>query len=137
MKQYQQKNPKIIRNITLRRRARKLALPDYFTILDWQYALDYFNDCCAACGRQLTDLFGTHKANADHWIPLASPDCPGTVPGNIVPLCGGEGGCNNSKSDKDPEEWLIARFGKRKGKAILQRINAYFDWIRQQESDRH
>ena len=63
----------------------------------------------------------------DHWIPIVSPDCPGTVPWNIVPLCGGAGGCNNSKSDRNAAEWLIGKFGKRKGRAILRKIEAFLD----------
>lgn len=112
-----------------RRRTRKHALPEDFTTEDWQRALDYFNGCCAVCGRQLDDLFGTHTAHADHWIPLSSPDCPGTVRTNIIPLCGQVNGCNNSKSDKQPEAWLTERFGKRRATEIKQQIEHYFDWV--------
>jgi len=112
--------------------ARKRGLPDDFTVDQWQRCLDYFNHCCAVCGRQMKDLFGTHTVAMDHWIPLSSPDCPGTVAHNIVPLCHGEGGCNNSKGAKIPETWLKKRFGGRKAKAIVARIEAYFDWLRQQ-----
>lgn len=112
-----------------RRRARKYELPDTFTIADWHTALDYFNGCCAVCGRQLYDLFGTLAANADHWIPMSSPKCPGTVAINIIPLCGGDNGCNQSKSDKEPNLWLVERFGKRRAREILKRIEAYFEWV--------
>lgn len=57
--------------------------------------------------------------------------CPGTIPGNMVPLCHGMFGCNNSKADKDPEIWLIKRYGKRKATIILKRINVYFDIVRE------
>jgi hypothetical protein len=70
---------------------------------------------------------------ADHWIPLASPDCPGSIPTNIVPLCHGEGGCNNSKGKHNPVEWLDRRFGKRKAKQVLARILAYFDTLREEK----
>lgn len=109
-----------------RRRARKHSLPDCFTLADWQRALEYFNGCCAVCGRQLNDLFGEHTAAMDHWIPLSSPDCPGTVPTNIVPLCHGVGGCNNSKSNSEPVKWLEWKHGKRKARQIERRINEYF-----------
>ena len=111
-----------------RRRASKRGLPNTFTATDWQRALDYFNGCCAVCGRPLRDLFGSHTAAADHWIPLSDPrpDNPGTVPTNIVPLCHGEGGCNNSKHAHDPEQWLFENFPQKQAKAILRRINAYF-----------
>lgn len=111
----------------LRRRARKRSLPDTFTADDWQAALDHFGGCCAACGRP-PGLW--HTIAADHWIPLSSPDCPGTVPWNMVPLChsqkDGEAGCNQSKLDRDPAAWLRARFGPRRGAAIQRRIE---DWL--------
>lgn len=114
--------------------AKKRALPSAFTGLDWQYALEYFNHCCAVCGRPLSGLF--HKVAADHWIPLSSPDCPGTVVTNIVPLCHGQGGCNNSKADQNPEEWLVKRFGKRKAQHIVSEIGAYFAHVRDRSSSR-
>jgi hypothetical protein len=113
-----------------RRRAKFLALPDTFTVDDWIFALAYFHGCCAACGRQLNDLFGERTAAADHWIPLNAPDCPGTVPENIVPLCHGKDGCNNSKHAKHPIEWLIERFGKHKANQINQRIQEFFANVR-------
>lgn len=118
----------------LRRRARNLNLPDTLTAAQWERAIEYFNGCCAVCGRQLRDLFSTHTVAADHWIPLTDPrpDNPGTVASNIIPLCHGEDGCNNSKGNKDPLEWLTERYGKRKAKTILARIEAYFRWVREQ-----
>lgn len=116
---------------TINKRARKRSLPDTFTPRDWQRSLEYFNGCCAVCERPLRDLFGSHTASADHWIPLVSPNCPGTVPTNIVPLCHGVGGCNNSKEAKNASEWLIGKFGKRRAREILKRIEAYFEWVKQ------
>lgn len=115
----------------IRYRASERYFPSDFTAQDWQRAVDYFHGCCAACGRQLIDLFNTHTAHADHWIPLSHPNCPGTIPTNIVPLCGGENGCNNSKGDSLPLEWLERKFGKHKARKILKQINAYFDWVRE------
>jgi hypothetical protein len=119
-----------------RRRARKQQLPDAFTPQDWNRAVDYFHGCCAVCGRQANDLFGTHTLALDHWIPLfdSCPDNPGTVPWNIVPLCHGENGCNNSKGRKKPQKWLIEKFGKHHAKQILERIEVYFEWVREQDS---
>jgi hypothetical protein len=107
--------------------ARKKSLPATFTKRDWQRAVEYFHGRCAVCGRQVNDLFGTHTLSLDHWIPLSSPDCPGTVPTNILPLCHGLNGCNNQKHDKDPRTWVIEKFGKRKGAAILKHIDDYFN----------
>lgn len=108
------------------------SLPYDFTPDMWQRALDYFNGVCPACGRQFVDLFDERTAHADHWIPLSSPDCPGTVPTNIIPLCGGIDGCNQSKGYKDPIEWLTWKFGKRRAREILKRIEAYFEWVKAQ-----
>jgi hypothetical protein len=66
-------------------------------------------------------------------IPLTDPrpDNPGTVPTNIVPLCHGVDGCNLSKSNGDPIEWLTSRYVPRKAKQILARIQAYFDSLKE------
>jgi hypothetical protein len=108
-----------------RYRARKRNLPNDFTEHDWNVCLEYFGYCCAACGRQ-RGLW--HTIVADHWIPLKKGG--GTVRTNLVPLCHsinmGAGGCNGSKHDKDANQWLIEKFGKRKAKQILARIEAYF-----------
>lgn len=109
-----------------RYRARLLGLPDSFTEADWRLALDYFEGCCAVCGRQ-SGLW--HVVGVDHWIPLALTDCPGTVPSNIIPLCHGIDGCNNSKRNKRPEHWLTEKFGRRKAAQIATRIEAYFKTV--------
>lgn len=114
-----------------KRRSIKRGLPTKFTALDWQRAIEYFNGCCAVCGRPLRDLFGSHTESMDHWIPLSSPNCPGTIPENIVPLCHGLGGCNNSKRDKAASVWLTERFGKRGAREVLKRIETYFEWVKQ------
>lgn len=102
-----------------RRRALKKSLPASFTDTDWQFALSFFGHACAVCGQGLMVL-----AHGDHWIPISSPDCPGTVPHNMVPLCST---CNISKRDRPPADWLIERFGKRKGRAILRKIEAFLE----------
>jgi 5-methylcytosine-specific restriction endonuclease McrA len=134
-RRYRQNNREKLNKIyhvkTLRRRARKLSLPDIFTGEQWQYAVGYFNGCCAACGRQGNDLFGTHTLAADHWIPLSHPDCLGTVAWNIIPLCHGEGGCNNSKNDKLPGVWLRENFTDRENMEIMSRTIAYFNDVRE------
>lgn len=106
-----------------RRRARKLSLPNTFTSDDWRYCLSYFNYTCPVCDKQLRGLFGLTKPHADHWIPLAASDCPGTVKENMVCLCNH---CNNSKGAKDPVEWLHQTFNGKKANAILDRIQDYF-----------
>lgn len=123
-KKWRRNNPQMRHAHNARRRSRKCSLPSTFTSADWQSALNYFNGCCAVCGRQ-SGLW--HTLAADHWIPLTSPDCPGTVAWNIVPLCHGVDGCNNSKHANDPADWLTGKFGPRKGRAILRKIEAYLE----------
>jgi len=109
-------------------------LPNTLTDAEWQNALNYFNGCCAVCGRQLNDMFGQFRAAKDHWIPLQhGKDNPGTVVKNIVPLCHGVGGCNNRKYISMPNEWLKRKFGRRKAKQIAARVQAYFDSLVQEK----
>lgn len=111
--------------------ARKRGLPDTFTADDWSRGLAYFKDRCAVCGRKVlygADLFGSYTLAMDHWIPLTSPDCPGTVPWNIVPLCHGHGGCNNRKRNRNAHEWLMEHFHGdiRKVAQCESRVQRYF-----------
>lgn len=131
-REYRVNNPAKVKALNHRHLSRKRNLPSDFTDVDWNNAIDYFHGCCAVCGRQLNDLFATHKAAADHWIPLTSPDCPGTIRTNIVPLCHGTGGCNNIKSDRNAIEFLETEFGKRKAKKINAKVEAYFEWVKSQ-----
>lgn len=105
-----------------RRKARKAKLADSFTQEDWGQCLDYFSGTCAACGT-LPTLF--IRLEMDHYVPLSSPDCPGTVKGNMIPLCKS---CNASKGNRDALEWAVERLGgKRKAKQFIKRVQAYFD----------
>lgn len=130
---FKSKNPIVysaIKKATKHRRIAKQAnLPATLTAHEWNRALDYFNHSCAVCGR-VQGLW--HTIAADHWIALNNPKCPGTTALNIIPLCHGQDGCNNSKADKSPELWLAEHFGKRKASQILKRINAYFEWVKSQ-----
>lgn len=119
-------HPEYNRARVSRRRARKIGLPDTWTDNDEQRCLEYFDHKCAVCGRP-RGLF--HTLAMDHWIPLDSPNCPGTIPTNMIPLCHGRGGCNNSKGKKMPHEWLVTKFGERKAKQIEKRIIDYFESI--------
>lgn len=108
------------------RKARISALPYSFAPDNERAALEYFGNACAVCGRP-AGLF--HKIVFDHWIPLSSPDCPGTVPGNMIPLCHGLDGCNNRKHGKEPVEWLRSTFPAEAAR-ILARVEEYFASIK-------
>jgi predicted HNH restriction endonuclease len=109
------------------RQARKRSLSNTFTPTQWQQALDYFNGCCAVCGNQLKDLFGEVTVHADHWIPLTSSECPGTIATNMICLCNK---CNLSKHNTMPVVWLRRRYSERKARQIEKRIAEYFEWLR-------
>lgn len=102
----------------IRRRARERNLPDTFTANQWAYALIYFNEKCCVCGSDKI-------IHADHWIPLVSPICPGTIASNIVPLCQH---CNSSKSKRMPEEWLKRKYPEMVSD-VLMRVQEYFESI--------
>lgn len=123
-------NPEKGRILQSRRRARKANLPDTFTVEQWQACLEYHHYCCAVCGKQLRDLLGFIEPHADHWLPLALDECPGTTVDNIVCLCSE---CNTNKGAKHPEQWLIEKFGKRRALQILERVHAYFEWTQSRE----
>lgn len=125
-KRYRAKYPDKVKASRHQRLARELSLPEEYEASDWRRALDYFGGCCAVCGRP-PGLW--HTLSPDHWISLTAADCPGTIPKNIIPLCHGVGGCNNSKSNRNPIDWLIWKFGKRKANKIRKRIEAYFEWL--------
>lgn len=110
---------------------RKQKLPKAFSARDWDSALQYWGYACAICERP-RGLW--HTLAQDHWIPLTDPHCPGTVSVNILPLCHGEDGCNNSKGKKQPEIWLEAKLGKRRANKKLKEIAAYFAWVSQQQA---
>lgn len=124
----------------IRRRARKRGLPDTFSDSDRQRCLEYWDYTCCVCGRR--EGFW-HTLAKDHWIPLTDPqpDNPGTVSWNIVPMChaikgsNGQGDCNHSKFNRHPSEWLEGKFGKRKAKQVLERVQRYFEWVKAKEAD--
>jgi hypothetical protein len=132
IREYQRNNRKYIqadRAKCQRRRARKAALPNTLTADQWISCIDYFGGCCAVCGRNPEDYKDITLA-LDHWIPLASPHCLGTVVNNVLPLCHGTYGCNNRKGAIDPVEWLYATFESGVADVILHRIETYFDRFR-------
>jgi hypothetical protein len=119
-RRYDQLNPHIGKAASHRREAKKRALPNNFSAGDWKRALEFFGYCCAYCGNQ-QGLW--NPMSADHYVPLKSSECPGTVAENMIPACHS---CNCQKKASDPKVWVLRKFGKRKGQQILTRIAAYF-----------
>lgn len=104
--------------IRQRRRARKRVLPDTLTAAQWNYALEYWDGCCAY------SLARPDKITLDHYIPLSHTDCPGTTAKNCLPACRS---CNSSKLNKHPIEWLKLKFSEQEAEIIQMRVDAYFN----------
>lgn len=126
-RRYKRNNPEQGRIHASRRRARKYDLPDTFTRTERAFMLQYWHHACAVCGNQ--EGFFWRLAD-DHWDPIASPTCPGTVAENMIPLCDGQGGCNNSKHKREPQAWLLSRYTPSQTKRILKAIDTYFAVVR-------
>lgn len=124
---YHAAHPEAGRAKSQRRRALKLALPVNWTAADLQRAIAYWGDCCAYCDCPLPQLklFGASGTHFDHYVALADPrrPHPGTTRQNMLPTCAA---CNLAKHDSDPVEWLTGKFGARKAKKIVARIEDYF-----------
>ena len=127
---YLRANPDKARAKDHRRRARKNNLLVQWTDADIHRMLEHWKNCCAVCGQGVEPNNVFYVLAHDHWIPLTSPECLGTVPWNMLPLChsriGNAMGCNLSKSNKDPIEWLNSRYSPEQVRAILKRIDKYF-----------
>jgi hypothetical protein len=121
-------HPEMHRTRNARRRARQRNLPDTFTTDQEAFMLNYWGYACAVCGNE-EGFFWTLVA--DHFIPVTSPNCPGTVAHNLIPLCNGRRGCNNSKRHSVPGPWLERRVGKTKAAKILHAIATYFAEVHQ------
>jgi hypothetical protein len=100
---------------TLRERTKKAELPLLWNSIYAEYALDWWKRECAYCGASLSDGLW-HRLNWDHFIAGTDHTYPGTVPWNLLPVCGsspnkGTGRdlplCNCSKINRKPEEWLL------------------------------
>jgi hypothetical protein len=94
---------------------RKRRLPDTLTEQEWQETLVAWRHRCAICGAE-------GDITADHWIPLSSPNCPGTTKNNMIPLCGS---CNYSKQRHNALEWMTWRFGREYALERYAVITAY------------
>lgn len=127
-KQWAQENRPRLRHYGSLRRARVKGLPSTFTEEEQHFCRAYFHYACAICGKEEGFQW---TLVMDHWIPINSANCPGTVSTNMIPLCNGVSGCNTSKQDTPAEHWLIRRFGKHKASAILRKIDAYFAAVRE------
>lgn len=115
----------------LKRKTLKKGLPHSFTEDDVEFSFQYWHGSCAVC-RKENGMW--HMICLDHFIPLVHPLCPGTIPGNMLPLCHAKKGmsldmgrcCNNEKWTKDPVVWLTEKLGTRKANEKLKEIMTFF-----------
>ncbi len=103
-----------------RRRARKRNLPNTFTTEEWMICLTYWQYRCAVCGSD-------NEIHADHWIPLADENSPGTVKENMIVLCSH---CNHTKWATDAETWLVKKLGVDEAAKKLAEIHTYFEYVK-------
>jgi len=133
---WRQANPAKTRAKEHRRRATERALPSQWTSADAQRMLAYWDNCCAICSQHVEPNNAFYYLAQDHWIPITSPECPGTVPWNMLPLChskiGNTAGCNSAKSNADPIEWLHRLYpdDPKLVAKILARIAKYFKYAK-------
>jgi 5-methylcytosine-specific restriction endonuclease McrA len=119
-------NPDKVREAAHRRRAKIAKLPHSFTTTEWKRAIEYFGGVCAYCSNP-PSLFDINLVlQQEHHIPLNNGGS--YTPDNIIPACQS---CNTSKHDSDPHEWLVSKFGPRRAKQILKRIETYFAWVKE------
>lgn len=107
-----------------RRRAKSRELPTTFEEGHWKQAVDFFHGVCAYCGQPPRLWDDPPVLHQDHFIPQAKNG--GYEPRNILPACPS---CNLSKHDEDPKVWLVRKFGLRRAKQILKRIQEYFELV--------
>jgi 5-methylcytosine-specific restriction endonuclease McrA len=98
------------------RRTQVKSLPTTLTIQQWRECLDYWEHSCAYCG-------STKHIEMDHFVPVTSPKCLGTVANNIIPACKS---CNSSKQNKDALTWLTDKYGQSRALEITSAITNYF-----------
>lgn len=90
---YGKNNREKTRESCNRRRALKKQLPSTLTTNEWQEILVKFNNSCAYCGVQQSEL--DHKLHQEHVVPLSKGG--GYTKENIVPACRS---CNLKKGAK-------------------------------------
>lgn len=112
-KQYQINNPEKMILREQRRRSMKLSLPAIFTVKEWADTKEYFNNCCAYCGKE-------KSLTQDHFYPLSKGGEYARI--NIVPACRN---CNSSKGVKLFSEWYPTStlYSKKREKMIANYLN--------------
>lgn len=96
----------------------------------WEVCLDYWGHRCAVCERPKAD--GLLLA-IDHWLPYTNGNELSIL--NVIPLCQGKHGCNNTKTTRAPYAWLVASLGSDAGQEKHAEIDQYFAWVLEREAN--
>ena len=103
-----------------RRRAKKKSLPATLTDQQWDSAREYFNNCCAYCGKE-------KPLEKDHFLALSN-DGPYTED-NIVPACKS---CNSSKGNRPFSAWYpMHRYFSKKRESNIFKYLGYHKGVQQ------
>jgi hypothetical protein len=101
-----------------RRKHLEARVLNSLTFKQWLFACEWFDNKCAYCGQK---AFLTE----DHLVPL-SKGGPRIVL-NIIPACIS---CNCQKHSKRAHIWIYEKFGREKGREIIDNIVAYLTEVR-------
>lgn len=113
---YRNSNIELSRIKLLRKRARRVALPNTLTVEQYESTLLRFNNSCALSGRK-------EDIHADHVIPI-SIGHGGTIHGNIIPL---NSSINISKSNHNVFEWFDTN--KERLKLTQSKFDAMIEYL--------
>jgi len=123
-KRYLVKHPSIIKVIDGRYRARTHGYDPDLNNNYWEYALEYFEYCCAVCHISVREK----RLALCFWVPLIEGE-KGADPQNVIPLCWGKDSCGQSKGAQHPHDWLEKEYGSDVD-SIEKRIADYFERVR-------
>lgn len=117
-RKYREENQELYRIARMRYRSKKKELPHELTVDEWEACKEYFNHCCAYCGKHESEL--EHTIEQDHFIPVSKQGS--YTADNIVPACRS---CNASKLDNYFEKWYREQpfYDKKREEKILVYIS--------------
>ncbi|KKN24127.1 hypothetical protein LCGC14_0898160 [marine sediment metagenome] len=117
-KRYYERHPERVRVNAWRRRARKRAVSEDFTVEMAQFVREYGGHQCAVCGK-------SEKLCIDHWLPLSAGYA--LTMANAVLLCGL---CNRRKSAKLPDTVYKRKFVKTVERQLRKQVQQWAAMVR-------
>ena len=123
-REFRRKNIDKYRVYWSRKKTKRLRLPTNWSRADVRWGLKYFGHSCIVCFAPFSE---NNRPQWDHWIPVTQENCPGTIPTNMVPLCGL---CNRSKRNHDAGKWLLKKLGTSDAARVLVAVNEFFETVR-------